>query len=477
MHRPVVEGGLGRAVDVGARRDAFLNGGEQGEGLEGRTGLALCLSCQVVLVFLVAAAANQGTDVARVGVDRHHGDLLRRGERLLLLLSGFLGGLLNVGIERGDNGQAAAIHLGGGVLVEQLITHVATEILVLVQAVVGGRGFGGFEVKILGLSGVMLFLGDVAVGEHTVQNQVATLLAVLGVVDGIVVGGRLGNADERCRLGKRQLAGVLGIVLLRCGLNAVGALAVVDGVQIHQQNLVFGVGFLKAQGDVGLADLTLEALLLHLVGQNGVADELLGDGGGALGAGTRQVDHDRAGNAHRVDSVVLVEALVLSCNRALKHVIADLLHGYRVAVFHVELSKQGFAIAGVNLGFAGIVVIGGVLVIGQVLQPRRAHGVHRAGATDKQHKASNQKNDAVPKRMLSASPVGVLVFTCHLSSKDTVQNIVPICKMHALILQGLTINKGSPEGRAEPHPKLGQAKYETPQGADSGTLPGSAPCG
>ncbi len=88
--------------------------------------------------------------------------------------------------------------------------------------------------------------------------MVAALGGGLHIDDGVVIAGRLGQARERGRLVQGELARVLIEIGDARGLDAVGALAVVDGVEIHHQDLIFGVGLLHLDGDIGLADLALE---------------------------------------------------------------------------------------------------------------------------------------------------------------------------------------------------------------------------
>ena len=130
----------------------------------------------------------------------------------------------------------------------------------------------------------MLLLGDGAQAQHVAQDLVAALDGDLGVDRGVVVGGGVGQADEQRGLGECEVAGVLGEVGLGGGLDAVRAVAVVDAVEVHHQDLVLGVDLLHLQGDEGLADLALDGLVELLLRQDGVAHELLGDGRGALGA-------------------------------------------------------------------------------------------------------------------------------------------------------------------------------------------------
>ena len=178
----------------------------------------------------------------------------------------------------------------------------------------------------------MLFLGYDVVGKHAVENQVAALLAVVGIVDGVVVGRALRNADKGGSLSQSKILGIYRVIALGSGLDAISTLTVVDGVQVHLQDLLLGVDLLQFHSDVRLAHLALQRGFLGFIGQYCVAHELLRDGGSALTTGMRHVHPHRAGNAHKVDAVVLVEALVFRGNGALGNVVAHLAELDGVAV-------------------------------------------------------------------------------------------------------------------------------------------------
>ena len=96
----------------------------------------------------------------------------------------------------------------------------------------------------------------------------------------------------------------------RGGLDAVGALAEVHGVQVLGEDLLLGPLALELVGERRLLQLLEErAVLLR---DQRVLDELLGDRRGALrGALAAHVLPQRARDALVVDALVLVEALVL----------------------------------------------------------------------------------------------------------------------------------------------------------------------
>jgi hypothetical protein len=108
-------------------------------------------------------------------------------------------------------------------------------------------------------------------------------------------------------------------------LDAVGAVAEIDRVQVGGQDLVLGPALLELPGERGLLELAADrAPTLHV----GVLDELLCDGRSAL-------DHllvahvlpDRAQDPVDVHAAVLVEALVLDRDDRLLHQRCDVARG------------------------------------------------------------------------------------------------------------------------------------------------------
>ena len=352
---------------------------ERGAGRTARIGNAALARGQVQLVVLPVVAAHHRLNKAGFGLDGHERAVDGRIEALPLLLDGGLGGLLRVDVQRRLDGQAALEDLVLGVAVvavgiHEQVAHVAAEIRILLQAI--HRGLGRVEHDALRLGGIVLFLGDVAVRQHAIQHEVATREAVVLMVDGIVVRRRLRNADERGRFGQRELACMLREVALRRGFDAVGAGTVVDGIEVHEQDLVFGVLFLQLDGEVHLAHLALERDIVHLVGQDSVAHELLRDGGRALLAGTGEVHVHRARDAREVETAVFVEALVLGGHGALAHVLADLVELDGVAVLDLEAGelrtvRRQHDRRQRRVELAGI----GHVVVLKVADPRRTEGV------------------------------------------------------------------------------------------------------
>ena len=373
------------AVEDDSRAHAVVQRGEQRERLEAGAGLELArgeVDLGAVEVGVVVLTADHRLDVA-VGVV--HAD--ERGVDIVVArlvhdaVGGGVGRGLVVGVERCVDLEAALQdRVAREVLLEKLFDVVG-------EVRVGAGAVGQLAVvgdELLGLRRVVLLLADVSRLEHAVEDEVAAAHAVLRVAERVVDGGGVRQADERGRLGERELARVLIEVRDARGFDAVGAVAVVDGVHVHVQDLVLGVHLLHLDGDVGLADLALERHLELLVRKDGVADELLGDGrAAALLAAAGRLADEGAHDALGVDAVVLVEALVLGVHGALEDVRGDLVELDRAALLEV-VGRDLVAVGVVDTRRLGDEVGVRRGVVGQVLQPVADHGAHRETQRDDQ---------------------------------------------------------------------------------------------
>ena len=381
------DGHRGAAVEHDVGVHALADGGDKGKRLERGAGLARGLGGQVELLGLVVGAADQSLDVAVGVVDGDQGavDAVVAGG-VDAVGHGLLRGLLVVRVKGGVDLEAALEDGVGVKVLEQQALHVVGEVGVLAHGV---HQRAQVEVDLLGLGGAALLLGDVTGLKHALQNEVAPVLAALGVARGVVVGGGVGQAHQRGGLGQGKLVGVLVEVDGARGLDAVGTVAVVDGVEVHVKDLLLGVRLLHLDGNEGLADLALEGHLKLFIGEHGVSHQLLRDGGAAAGVIAGDLAHHGAQDALGVDAVVRVEALVLGVHGALHHVLRD------VADVH---GTTGLQVVGRNLVALGVIDARGLRhqvgvgggVVGQVLQPGRHHAAkrHDEGEGEKRHEAN-----------------------------------------------------------------------------------------
>ncbi len=365
---------VGRVVDGGVRGDEPLVdgrgvGGQRLDGRAGGAGRAAVVEAvhgdgdravELKAAGLLADAALQRQDAPVVGVHDDDGALQLLGAAG----AGEVGGVLVNGVrDRLDVGVLAAVDLiarveqqgARGLLADALGLHeiphhvVDDDFFVVgidLVAVLAARGIG--EDQLFGHRVLPGLVVDVALLVHLAQDDLLPLLVVLLVIEGIVVSGLVGDADDGGRLGQRQLRHVLAEVGVRRRLHAVAALSEVHGVEIPFHDLLLVVLLLQLQRAEDLGQLALDRDLV-LAGQ--VLDELLGDGG-AAGAGLHAGEHlhEGTGGAVPVHALVLVEALVLDGDQRLLHIFGDL----------VDIRPDALVVA--HQGLELLPLAGGVLV-------------------------------------------------------------------------------------------------------------------
>ena len=422
---------LGRRIFKGERRvavegdigiHAALDGSGERERLKrgARGAFGRCV-VHVVLVRVVVIAAHHALDVAGLGVNDHHAHVQAvESDFVKLRAHGLLGHLLHRGIDGGLNCKAALKEYVGGELLLQQLLNVGDKVGLRVHIHATARNLGHVKCDGLSLCGIVLFLRDVPQAQHVVQNLVAAGQRQVGVNRGVVLRGRVGKADEQRGLAQGEVGGSLGQVGLGGGLDAVGAVAVVDGVEVHHEDIVFGVHVLHLDGDIGLAHLTLDGRVELFLLQDGVADQLLGDGRRALVAAGEGC-HRCTCNAPEVDAAMLIEALVLDIDGALQHVGGHLVLGDGLAVLSVE-TRNGIAVAVNDVGGLADQIGVGVGVVGQIGQPAvdvADHADAKSYARDKQKAQKREQNHGKGMR-LRATALLSLARTHILTSRYVV---------------------------------------------------------
>ena len=222
--------------------------------------------------------------------------------------------------------------LGAGVIVA-----VGLEAVDLVLEAALGAGVlliarGALELQDLVADPVIFVAGlDIALLKHLLQDGQRAVLVVLGVDIGVVAGGVVGDADDAGALLGGQLVQLLAEIDVGGALDAVGALSQIDRVEIPGDDLFLGVVLLEVQRLEDLHELAADRHVL-LAGQ--VLDELLGQGGAAVGGAADEHVGGGGQGAHPVHAVVLPEALVLDGDGGVDHVRRDLLIIHPDPVFH-----------------------------------------------------------------------------------------------------------------------------------------------
>ena len=139
-----------------------------------------------------------------------------------------------------------------------------------------------------------------------------------------------GGLDKR-EVDRRNLE-----IVLRRRFDAVASVAVVDRVEVHHEDLVFGIAILHLNSKLDLARFALEGDVGCFLGEHGVSHQLLRNGGSAFQTATGKIVNHRAGDAHEIGAVVFVETHVFGVHRAVDDVLAYLLDSHRLALFELE---------------------------------------------------------------------------------------------------------------------------------------------
>jgi hypothetical protein len=172
------------------------------------------------------------------------------------------------------------------------------------------------------------------------------------------------DARERGRLEHGQVLRVLPEVGLRRGLDPVGAVPEVHGVQILREDLVLPQLLLELDREQGLTDLLRDGPRRRLVGLKPVRSlrvrpgvdilhQLLGDRGRALHGVVRdQVGVRGADDPLDVDTGVVVEAMVLGGDHGVDHVRRDLRQRNDRAIDRSVQGRQALAVPVVQVGRA-----------------------------------------------------------------------------------------------------------------------------
>ncbi len=348
------------AVEVGAVERSVVGGGVD-EGFE--DGACGPFGDRVVeLGDTVVAASDESENLASVRIEGDEGDLwvvdglgalaVQLADHLVNIfhadLDGFGGGALEFGVERGVDAEA--------LVREALVADALDELIVDEVDEVGGFAgvdVGRGEAKGLGFSAAGFGGGDGAGLDHGVEDEVAALHGALGVLVGREVVGALNHAGQQGGFGEIQLAEIFTEVGLGGFAEAVdgeaAALAEVDLVGVHLEDLLLVEAGFELEADDDLAELAGDALLWR---EEEAAGQLLGECGSAAGHMTGDDIHDRAlSGAKIVDATVAEEVAVFDGEHGVDEVGWNFVEGNEatfgaVLVFGERRDELGLELVG-----------------------------------------------------------------------------------------------------------------------------------
>ena len=274
--------------------------------------------------------------MACAGFNGHEG-ALGLGQSLGILISGrkvclqhLFCFLLHIQVQCGVHLESFFVNSIRIVLVADGLDHVADEIGSGAVCAFGSLGLSQVKVCFLGSLGIGF--GNIAILGHLVQYDALAVLGRFQTPEGRVVVRAVGKSGQHSALRQCQVFHVFAEIDAGSSLDAVAALAEVNLVHVHFQNLFLGVLIFNLQCQYHFQQFSFQCLLL---GKEGISGQLLGNGGAALSCGVaaEHVVPDGAEDAPGIDAVVFIESHVFRCHKGILQVLGNLGNRHRNAVF------------------------------------------------------------------------------------------------------------------------------------------------
>ena len=249
---------------------------------------------------------------------------------------------------------------------------------------------------------------------HAIEDEVEATLQgsfALGAVSGIEARGIVDDAGQHCAFPEGEP--LRGLVEERLGgrLDAVGAAAEVDRIEVALEDLALGLLTLELQGDEGLLHLALEGALL---GEIEDLDVLLSDRRRALELLALGVAEGRTHDALGVDTPVGPERPVLRGDHGVLDRLRHLVEQDRFAVLLREHAQLSLAVGVVDLRGLGLEVLVRVWDLGLGV----AHG-EGPDAEQKPHQGEDQTPGQNPLEDPLAATAGLHSTPCRLPAGRT----------------------------------------------------------
>ena len=167
-----------------------------------------------------------------------------------------IGDLLQVKIKGGVHTEPRTMHLFNAILALKLTANLFDE----VRRDRIGRGLNTKPQR-GGLGSVGLRLGDLAILQHLVKNEIAAVQSALRVADRRVSLWSFGQRGKQRSFGKSQVTSMLGKEVLAPSLKAIRPVAEVDLIRIESEDLLLGESPLDLHGQENLLQLAPVGLL------------------------------------------------------------------------------------------------------------------------------------------------------------------------------------------------------------------------
>ena len=283
-----------------------------------------------------SAAADHGADIARSDLQGNQRALrLRQSLGILAALrkicgDGLFGLFLHIQVQCSIDLQAFLVNRIGIILIGQCLDDIVDEIRCRAVCSAGGLRLGQLEICCLGLPGFRF--RNVSVLCHLIQDNALAVLGSLYAAERRIVIRAVRQPCQQGTLCQIQILYILSEINPGCGLDAVGALAEINLIHVHFQDLLLRIFAFDFKSQHNLQKFALQSLLL---GQECIPGQLLGNGGAAL-SGRIVGNHivpDCTENAPRVHAVMFIETHILGGHESILQILRNLRNGNRDTVF------------------------------------------------------------------------------------------------------------------------------------------------
>ena len=125
------------------------------------------------------------------------------------------------------------------------------------------RSHAVFQNNLLGNSILIFFLINPPVVTHGPENVFLALHVVIEILIGVIIGGRVGNADQTGALSRCQQLQFFAEIGFRCTAHTPAALAQIDTIQIHFHNCILVILLFQLYRFEDLQNLSLHGNIVR----------------------------------------------------------------------------------------------------------------------------------------------------------------------------------------------------------------------
>ena len=185
------------------------------------------------------------------------------------------------------------------------------------------------DLNLFGFGFFCVSLGDMPVFYHLVKYDIPALFGGFWVFHGIIVVGAFGNRCQGSGFRQADVLDVFPEICQRCGFHTVRTFPEVNLVQVHIQDLVFGILVFHLPGKERFLYLTGNGTFLC---KERIFCQLLGDGTAALYFFPFEVTDKSAEGTAIIDTAVFIEPVIFNRYESGPDMFGNLIQLYRKPV-------------------------------------------------------------------------------------------------------------------------------------------------